>query len=331
MNMPILPSQTLPERISAYLRPPHIYGALCLAGAAIAAFIVVFSYLQNAQAASHAQAASAAAVLTKNAFADISTEAKSAIVIDLKTGKVLYQKNQDVQLPLASIAKVQLALTVAQVLSPDEFITIPFDTAPEGSRERLAAGQKWRVQDVVNFTLISSSNEGAEILAHAAAEDISALYPDAPGDTATLWRMNEDARALGLGNTYFLNVSGLDESFTQSGAYSSARDIARLFAYALASHPEVLASTAREGIHLRDSSGNTTEALNTNDAVPLIPGLIMGKTGFTDLAGGNLAIVFDVGLAHPVVAVVLGSSREGRFTDMRTLVDATRAAIAADL
>jgi D-alanyl-D-alanine carboxypeptidase len=50
----------------------------------------------------------------------------------------------------------------------------------------------------------------------------------------------------------------------------------------------------------------------------------MGKTGFTDLAGGNLAIVFDVGLAHPVVAVVLGSSEEGRFSDMQKLVDRAR-------
>ena len=53
----------------------------------------------------------------------------------------------------------------------------------------------------------------------------------------------------------------------------------------------------------------------------------MGKTGLTDLAGGNLAVVFDVGLAHPVVAVVLGSTESGRFVDMQKLVDAARIAV----
>ena len=53
----------------------------------------------------------------------------------------------------------------------------------------------------------------------------------------------------------------------------------------------------------------------------------MGKTGLTDLAGGNLAVVFDVGLAHPVVAVVLGSTEYGRFEDMQKLVTTARKAI----
>jgi D-alanyl-D-alanine carboxypeptidase len=55
---------------------------------------------------------------------------------------------------------------------------------------------------------------------------------------------------------------------------------------------------------------------------------VFGKTGFTDLAGGNLAIVFEVGPSRPVVAVILGSTQEGRFEDMRALVDHTREAIA---
>ena len=55
----------------------------------------------------------------------------------------------------------------------------------------------------------------------------------------------------------------------------------------------------------------------------------MGKTGYTDLAGGNLAIVFEVGPARPVAIVVLHSSLQGRFDDVRKLVAATQAAIAA--
>jgi len=58
-----------------------------------------------------------------------------------------------------------------------------------------------------------------------------------------------------------------------------------------------------------------------------IPGIIMGKTGYTDLAGGNLAVVFDAGVGHPVVAVVMGSTQDGRFSDMKQLVSASIAAV----
>jgi D-alanyl-D-alanine carboxypeptidase len=63
---------------------------------------------------------------------------------------------------------------------------------------------------------------------------------------------------------------------------------------------------------------------NTNEALEHLPGLIASKTGYTDLAGGNLAIVFDKGIGHHFVAVVLGSSRQGRFSDMRALMEAVR-------
>ena len=81
---------------------------------------------------------------------------------------------------------------------------------------------------------------------------------------------------------------------------------------------------------LTDENGNKASAFNTNEALGAIPGLIMGKTGYTDLAGGNLAVVFDVGLSHPVIAVVLGSTIDGRFTDMKQIVPAARKAVAQE-
>jgi D-alanyl-D-alanine carboxypeptidase len=64
---------------------------------------------------------------------------------------------------------------------------------------------------------------------------------------------------------------------------------------------------------------------NTNQGVVQVPGALLSKTGFTDLAGGNLVVVFDAGMAHPVAVVVLGSTVEGRFTDVKRLMDATLA------
>jgi len=273
-------------------------------------------------------AQTAAAEATADPFANISLIGRAAEVIDIKTGATLFEKHADVQLPLASLTKVPLVLVVSEVLRPDQVITIPYDTAPKGSAERLAQGEKWRVADVISFTLVASSNGGADILALAANASLHERYPESPETTATLWRMNDLAKSLGLARTYFLNHSGLDLSTTQSGAYGSARDMARLFAYAASANPRLFAGTARDGVLLTSADGGSkTSAFNTNEAQGSIQGLIMGKTGLTDLAGGNLAVVFDVGLAHPVVAVVLGSTESGRFVDMQKLVDAARIAV----
>ncbi|MDP3965527.1 MAG: hypothetical protein Q8Q13_01885, partial [bacterium] len=203
------------------------------------------------------------------------------------------------------------------------------DTAPKGNAERLAKGEKWRLQDIIDFTLVSSSNEGAEILADSAEYAIREKYPDTPEGLAAIWRMNALAEQLGLARTYFLNASGLDISPTLSGAYGSARDVATLFGYAASQRLSVFSKTAADGLSLTSADGrSTTKAFNTNEVRGEIPGLMMGKTGITDLAGGNLAVVFDAGSAHPVVAVVLGSTREGRFSDMRQLVSKARVAVA---
>lgn len=271
---------------------------------------------------------SAASAAKNDAFADIKITAHSAIVVDEKTGEILFAQNPDIQLPLASLAKVPLAIAVAQSLPSDSIITIPRDTAPKGSAERLGKGEKWSVKDIIDFTLVASSNAGAEILAESADKAIRSRYPNAPAQEAALWRMNDLAKQLGLFNTYFLNASGLDLSSTLSGAYGSARDMAKLFAYAASSYPSVFGGTARDGLILTSANGaGKTSAYNTNEAIGDIPGLIMGKTGITDLAGGNLAVVFDIESQHPVVAVVLGSTRDGRFSDMRQLVSMTREAI----
>ena len=264
-------------------------------------------------------------------FTDIALIGKSAVIIDLTSGETLFELNPDAQLPLASLTKVPLVLVVSEVLPPEFVITIPRDIPQIGSFETLTAGEPWPVREVIDFTLITSSNDGAEILAEAAGGAIRRAHTEAPAKEPALWRMNALAQELGLAQTYFLNVSGLDVSTTLAGAYGSARDMATLFAHAYKTNSALFSGTARGNVLLTSEYGtNRTVAYNTNAAEAAIPGLIMGKTGFTDLAGGNLAVVFDLGLAHPVVAVILGSTKEGRFTDMQKLVEATRTAAAAE-
>jgi D-alanyl-D-alanine carboxypeptidase len=314
---------------SEYFLRPKVIG-LIIGVLVIASFGLFASHSVIKTGHSYNVPQTAAVAAASDPFDDISVHARAAFVLDLKTNKVLYSKNADAQLPLASITKVPLAIAVSEVLSPDAAIKIPRDTAPVGSAERLAAGEIWRVRDILDFTLIASSNGGADILAEAADPLISTTHPSAPNSHATLWRMNDLARELGLNNTYFLNTNGLDESPTQAGAYGSARDMATLFTYASTKWPSVFAGTTKDGVLLTSVRGHTTSAFNTNHALESFSGLIMGKTGTTDLAGGNLAIVFDVGLAHPVVAVVLGSTSNGRFEDMKKLVATTYKSVAQD-
>ena len=312
------------------LQPPKLYGVFALVLLGLAAFLFVGVYTHGAEPAEPQSAATAAST---DPFVDTQLQARAAIVIDLATGKTLYALNPDAQLPLASLTKVSLALAVAEVLDADSFITIPYDTAMTIGGQRLKAGQTWHVQDVINFTLIASSNEGAEMLADAAGTAIRAKYPDAPREgsarSATLWRMNNFAAASGFTGMYFLNVSGLDESETLGGAFGTARSVANLYAYAARTAPTTFTATTEDGLLMDDREGDTTAAFNTNEALGAIPGLIMGKTGYTNLAGGNIAVVYDVGLARPVVAVVLGSTHAGRFSDVKQLVEATRVAIAS--
>ena len=314
---------------SQLLRSPHLVGIMALVLMGVCGFIGAIAYFSSV---TQPAPENATETVLPDPFAGITLQAKSVYVQDLVTGKVLFQRNADERRPLASLTKVALALVIAQSMSPDTVITIPYDTAPHGAAERLAKGEKWKVADVLSFTLTASSNQGADILAAAVDSTVRATYPQAPEGAAAIWRMNDLAHSLGLSSMSFFNDSGLDLDVEagQAGAYGSARDVAALYAYAASTTPSTFAGTTRDGLLLTDENGNTASAFNTNEALGAIPGLIMGKTGFTDLAGGNLAVVFDVGLSHPVIAVVLGSTIDGRFTDMKQIVPAARKAVAQE-
>ena len=312
-------------------RNHNFFGIFALALIFVASGAFTFAFFIDQTRAERVQEQSIAVEEAVNdPFAFVTLIARNAYVKDLATGKTLYALDADAARPLASLTKVMTALTVAQVLPLESTITIPFDTSALGSAERLGKGQVWRVDRIIDFTLIASSNAGASILAQAANESIRARYPQAPHtskQSATIWRMNDIARELGLSSMSFANPSGLDEDTVTAGAYGSARDVAALFAYIASTSPEIFAGTTQNSMVLYSENGVKTSAFNTDTALDTIPGIVMGKTGYTDLAKGNLAIVFEIGPSHPVVAVVLGSTLQGRFEDMQKLIKASTEAV----
>jgi len=256
----------------------------------------------------------------KNNYNNIEIEAGVAYIYDIYSGSVLYNKNAEMQFPLASVTKLMTALVAYEFLPPSTIIEIESKhLQPEGD-VGLIVGEKWRLRDLTAFMLMSSSNDAAHALSSTISERLK--------KTETLYEetfvgfMNSKAKKLGLTQTYFLNETGLDIAGNATGGYGSARDIAKLLSYMYANHPELVEITSYKNKILRSSEAMHS-IKNTNPHVGQIPGLIASKTGYTDMAGGNLAVLFDIGPARPVVAIVLGSSQDGRFDDMDDLVWAT--------
>lgn len=247
--------------------------------------------------------------------------ATSAYVYDTVTGQVIYDKNADLQLPLASLTKVMTALTVSNLLPDGDIVRVSSSDLREEGDSGLIPNEDWAMKDLLDFSLVVSSNDASRTLASVAG---AFLTVDATSSAVSAFvkEMNNTARGLGLSQTYFLNQSGLDVSPTLSGGYGSARDMALLVGHILKTKPHLLEATAFDQIRV-SSQTETHTAVNTNKAINMIPNVIASKTGFTDLSGGNLVVAFDAGLNHPIIIAVLGSTFEGRFQDMANLVAST--------
>src|SRR3989344_1323573 len=233
-------------------------------------------------------------------FASLNLEAKAAFVYEPDTGRVLYAKEAGQPLPIASVTKLMTALTASELL-PDSTI-MPL------------ARRRYHLKDLVALTLVSSSNQGAMALASATTEALGR-------DLVT--EMNTEAGVLGLKQTTFSNSTGLDLAPGQAGSYSSAYDIAHLFTHILIARPELLTATRFEEIEAATVEGVRHRFQNTNEIIGELSGLLGSKTGFTDVAEVSLVIAFDRGLNQPIIIVVLGSSEQGRFSDVKQLVEAT--------
>jgi len=262
-------------------------------------------------------------VLTKEltaaeVFENVTVEAISAYVWDVRMQRALFNKNADEQLPLASIAKLMTALVAYELIDDEAVISITIDAIRQDGDSGLLDGESFSLRNLTDLTLITSSNDGAYALATAAG---SVLTRD--GDLAKVFvdAMNIRAEEIGLSQTYFHNPTGLDISETEGGAYGSARDVAFLMEYIITNYPDILELTNEDLTSIKNDAGAAHTAKNTNVGVLDIGGLIASKTGYTDLAGGNLVIVYSAGLNRPIIISILGSSLKERANDVSILVE----------
>lgn len=272
------------------------------------------------------EATSSPAHINTAAFEAVSSRARSVVVYDVANDAVVYEKSSLEKRPLASITKLMTALLVHELLPAQKTITIhkQANTLQDDDYSALVEGDVFTVKNLLDYTLMVSSNEGANILAEAAAKE-------AYGETATIddfvRLMNARAEMIGLRNAVFLNPSGLDIDEMTTGATATAEDTAKLLSYIIRMYPDLLTMTTKSEARIVGGNGYIYDAKNTNGIVSDIPGLIASKTGFTDIAGGNLAVAFNIGLGRSFVVVVLGSTKNERFTDVLSLVNATIRAV----
>jgi len=280
----------------------------------------------------HGREALSAAVIAKenvtrapliDPFNGMQIEARAAYVWDPTTNTVLFQKNADESLPLASLTKIMTTLVAKDNLVDSVSIRIDPEYLKEDGDNGLLANEYWQSDDLLEFSLITSSNDGMKAIASYAGQKYAVSNPDVA--TQLFVRdMNKKATSLGLISLTFLTATGLDiNDEKDASAFGSASDIAKLFMRAIRLYPNILEAT-KYGLAHFSSSVAEHNATNTDEIVDEIPGLIASKTGYTDVSGGNLIIAMNVNLNHPVIAVVLGSGFDTRFTDMKKLIQATR-------
>lgn len=291
-----------------------------LAGSALLGLIALTASFvppkHDTPAAVTKRAQDALAATPIDSYQGLTLEGKAAIVYDLSTHEVLYQKNAKAQLPLASLTKLLTTYAGAHTLERNAPVTITASALSAEGESGLSEGEVFSFANAARLALVASSNDAAEAIAEEAARVTSVSNKSLLASAAS---------AIGLPQTYAINGTGLDVSTTLSGGYGSAYDVAQLAGALLSIAPELAGATTLSEVSVKSAAGAVHTLPNTNQEVVRVPNLLLSKTGFTDLAGGNLAIIFDAGISHPVAIVVLGSSLEGRFADVNTLLSRTRA------
>jgi D-alanyl-D-alanine carboxypeptidase (penicillin-binding protein 5/6) len=243
--------------------------------------------------------------------------AKSFYVYDINTERAIFAKDEKLQLPLASITKLMSGLVILDILPETTIVRISREDISQEGDTGLIVDEDWKLKDLLDFTLITSSNDGM----HALSSTVNSY--ESMDNKNVVGLMNEKAKKLGLENTIFINETGLDIDGSLSGAYSSAYDVSLLLKDIIKNNPVLISQTKNDLEKFVSESNISHIASNTNVSINRIPNLLISKTGFTDLAGGNLAIVFDAGFSYPIAIVVLGSTIEERFVDVEKLVKLT--------
>ncbi len=245
---------------------------------------------------------------------ELEVAGKGAVLMDVATGTVLYEKNAHEKLSPASVTKVMTMLLIMEAIDSGKIAWENMVTASEtaaakgGSQIYLKVGETMTVRDLVKSIAVSSANDAA----CAMAEHI------AGSESAFVDRMNQRAAELGMEDTHFVNCTGLDDAPEAKDHLTSAYDIALMSRELLGNHPGIREFTTIWMDTVRNGEFGLS---NTNKMVRFYNGCTGLKTGYTSGAGFCLsASAQRDGLE--LIAVVLGcDSSQSRFAACKSMLD----------
>ena len=219
----------------------------------------------------------------------------SAVIYDATEGKVVWSYNSVKTSSLASLTKVMTAYIYKE----------------NCDKEIIYNNLSFKSDDALRFMLIQSSNEMAD-----------ALSTNCMTKSEFIKLMNEKAVSLGL-NLHYVNPSGMDYPGIIGGR-GDAMSMSQLLFIVSNKYPNVFDYTTENESELAVKRGGKlayVEAINTNQDISNLTGARASKTGLTDYAGGNLGIVYDPFVGRTLSIVVLGSTKEGRFDDIKLILN----------
>ncbi len=229
--------------------------------------------------------------------------AKAALVIDLKSKTILYQKNPDLKLYPASTTKIMTALVAADFYQPNDILTVKTEWRL-GQTVGLKMEERLTFESLLYGLLVGSGNDVAYVLAENYVGGIKNFIE----------AMNIKAKNLNLNDTHFSNVVGIDTAEHQT----TVHDLALLTAEAL-KNPLIAKVVATSKIRITDLDGKNSHFLeNTNKLLGQVTGLKGVKTGWTENAGECL-VAYVQREKGQIISVILGSN--DRFGETRNLIE----------
>lgn len=251
--------------------------------------------------------------LSPKVFANENTvpeiSAPSALLMDYATGKIIFEKNPDEKLPLASVTKIMTMLLAMEEIENgrmnyDDIITATAHAKSYGgSTIFLDEGEQMSVRDILKGIAVASGNDAAV----AMGEHISGT------EALFVERMNKRAEELGMKNTHFVNCNGLDTD----GHYSTARDIA-IMSRELMKHEDIFSFTSIWMDSLRNGEFTLS---NTNKLVRFYDGCTGLKTGSTSKAKFCISATAKRGDMHLIAVIMAAETSKQRQADASTLLN----------
>ena len=246
--------------------------------------------------------------------ANLEVEAKSALLMDVATGTILFEQNSHEALSPASVTKVMTMLLIMEAIQSgkigwgDSVTTSESAAAKGGSQVYLKVGESMSVEEMLKSIAVSSAND----CACAMAEHL------AGSEEAFVEMMNARAKELGMEDTNFVNCTGLDDGENAVNHKTSAHDIALMSRELLKNHPDI---TKFSTIWMDTIRNGEFGLSNTNKMVRFYSGCTGLKTGFTSGAGYCLSSSAKRdGLE--LIAVVMGcETSQKRFASCKSMLD----------